>query len=183
MSNLTVTDAILADFLREQFTQAMQLASQSDLVTVTPLRGDPPRQYVVEFSCKGLMQDENGAVVESDGPWGFGVNFPAKYLRGDCHPSEVLAYLGPVTRIFHPNFKALTPFVCLEVRPATSLTDLIYSLYELVTWGLLSTADEGLNHVASQYYRNQDPKRFPIDRRPLKRRALNLTVKSVERKS
>jgi hypothetical protein len=182
MINPSMPDAILTDFLREQFAQAVQLASESDLVTVTPLRGNPPSQYVLEFFCKGLAKDEHGAIVQSDGPWGFGVNFPATYLRGNFHSAEVLAYLGPVPKPFHPNLRP--PFVCLEVRPATSLVDLIYSLFELLTWSLLSTHDEGLNHEASQYYRNeQDPKRFPIDRRPLKRRALNLTVKPVEPKS
>src|SRR6266850_1620648 len=126
MSN--TTDEILADFLREQFVQGIRLASESDLVTVTPLRGNPPSQYVVEFRCKGLAKDERGAIVESDGPWGFGINFPANYLRGKFHAAEVLAYLGPVANPFHPNLRS--PFVCVEVKPATSLTDLIYSIFE-----------------------------------------------------
>ena len=182
MNNPNLTDAIFADFLREQFVQGMQLAAQSDLVTVTPLRGNPPSQYVVEYRCKGLAKDEHAAIVESDGPWGFGVNFPANYLRGGFHPAEVLAYLGPVLNPFHPNIKG--HFVCFELRPATSLTDLIYSLFELVTWSLVSTHDEGLNHEASQWYRNnKDSKHFPIDSRPLKRRALNLTVKHLDPES
>ena len=182
MNKSSATDEILADFLREQFAQGIRLASESDLLTVTPLRGNPPTQYVGEFRCKGLAKDERGAIVESDGPWGFAVSFPANYLRGGFHPAEVLAYLGPVKNPFHPNLRP--PFVCFEVRPATTLTDLIFSLFELVTWSLLSTHDEGLNHEASQYYRNnKDSRTFPIDRRPLKRRALNVTVKSLEPKS
>ena len=182
MNNPNPIDPILADFLQHQFARGMQLASQSDLVTVTPLRGSPPSDYVVDLRCKGLAKDAHGAIVESDGPWGFGVSFPANYLRGGFHPAEVLAYLGPVASPFHPNMNG--HFVCIELLPATGLVDLIYSLFELVTWSLVSTRDEGLNHEASQWYRNQpDPKRFPIDRRPLKRRALNLAVKPFYPKS
>jgi len=182
MINSSVTDEILADFLREQFVAGIRLASESDLLTLTPLRGNPPSQYVLEFRCKGLAKDERGAIVECDGPWGFGINFPASYLRGGFHPSEVLAYLGPLKNPFHPNLRP--PFVCFEVRPATSLSDLVFSIFELVTWSLVSTHDEGLNHEASQWYRNQkDLRTFPIDRRPLKRRALNIAVKSLQPKS
>jgi hypothetical protein len=42
---------------------------------------------------------------------------------------------------------------------------------DLLTWRLYSTRDEGLNHAAAQCARNQPPERFPVDRRPLKRRA------------
>jgi len=181
MNKPNVTDAILADFLREQFAQGTRLAAQSDLVTITPLRGHPPSQYVVEFRCQGLMQDESGEIVASAGPWGFGVNFPAHYLRGGFHAAEVLAYLGPVPKPWHPNLRP--PFVCFEVRPAMPLADIVFTLFDFLSWNLFSTHDEGLNHDASQWYRNQDPKRFPIDRRPLKRRTLNLTVKPVPPKS
>ena len=181
MPDPTLPDSILADFLSEQRTQGMLLAAQSDLVTVTPLRGNPPSRYVLEFRCRGLMKDESGAVVESDGPWGFGVNFPANYLRGGFHPAEVLAYLGPVPKPWHPNLRP--PFVCFELRPAMPLADIVFTLFDFLSWNFFSTHDEGLNHDASQWYRNQDPKRFPIDRRPLKRRTLNLTVKPVNPKS
>ena len=182
MNNPNPTDPIFTDFLLDQFARGMHLASQSDLVTVTPLRGNPPSQYVVEFRCKGLAKDARGAIVESDGPWGFGVNFPPRYLRGGFLPSEVLAYLGPVASPFHPNMNG--HFVCIEVLPATGLVDLIYSLFEVLTWSIVSTRDEGLNHEASQWYRRQtDPNRFPIDRRPLKRRALNLAVNPLDPKS
>ena len=181
MNEPTVIDEILNDFLREQFTQAMDLASQSDLVTVTPLRGRPPTQYVVEFRCKGLAKDARDKVVMIDGPWGFGVNFPANYVRGGFHVADVVAYLGPVPRPVHPNLRP--PFVCFEVRPAMPLTEIIYTLYDFLTWNLFSTHDEGLAHDSAQWYRNQNPNRFPIDRRPLKRRELNLTVKPIDPKS
>src|SRR6185436_19649410 len=103
MNEPVMTDKIMADFLQEQCAQGLALAAESDLVTVTPLRGRPPRQFVVEFQCKGMAKDARGAVVPCDGPWGFGINFPANYLRGGFSAPEVLAYLGPVAAPFHPN--------------------------------------------------------------------------------
>ncbi|MEY2410118.1 MAG: hypothetical protein QOF48_2788 [Verrucomicrobiota bacterium] len=180
MNKSRVTDPILDDFLREQLAQATQLASESDLVTVTPMGGVPPSQYVIEFRCRGLKKTSQNRIVADDGPWGFGVNFPANFLRGGFHPAEVLAYLGPVAQPWHPNLRP--PFVCLEVRPAMPLTEIIFTLFDLLSWNLFSTQDEGLNHDASQWYRNQDPSRFPIDQRPLKRRIPSLVVTEQESK-
>jgi hypothetical protein len=181
--NTAPPDPIRADFLQQQFQQAMELAAQSDVLAVIPMRGHPPFQFAVEFRCKGLAKNARGEIVESTGPWGFGVNFPANYLRGGFHPAEVLAYLGPVEQPWHPNLSPHGPFVCLEVRPAMPLTEIIYTLFEFVTWNLFSTQDEGLNHAAAQWYRNQDPAKFPLERTSLKRRPLNLTVQPVEPKS
>lgn len=180
MNSRIVTDPIFADFLRAQLAQAQALAAQSDIVDVIPLFGEPFFQFVVEFKCRGLTQDDKGAVVESDGPWAYGVNFPANYLRGGFGAPNVLAYIGPAPRPFHPNQRG--KLICLEVRPAMPLTDIIYSLYELTTWSLVGTGDGGLNAEAAQWYRNQDPRRFPLDRRPLKRRAPDVTVKPADPK-
>ena len=57
------------------------------------------------------------------------------------------------------------------LEPGTGLVDLLHVLHELWTWNLWATGDEGLNHAAAQWARRQDPGRFPIDRRPLKRRS------------
>ena len=68
------------------------------------------------------------------------------------------------------------------VRPAMLLTEIIYTLYDFLTWNNFSTHDEGLSHEDSQWFRQQDLGRFPLDRRPLKRRELNLTVKPIDPK-
>lgn len=162
------TDPIYNAFVRTQLTQGMQMAAESDRMALTPMAGNPPRQFILEFNCKSLVIDEQDRVIERDGLWAFGINFPATYLRGGFHGAEVIAYLGPEPRPWHPQIRP--PFVCLEVRPATPLTALAVNLYELITWNLYSTSDDGLNKAASQWYRNSGASRsFPVDRRPLKR--------------
>ena len=51
-----------------------------------------------------------------------------------------------------------------------TLVEIVYGLFDLLTWRIYSTRDEGLNHAAAQWAGNQPPERFPVDRRPLKRR-------------
>jgi hypothetical protein len=61
----------------------------------------------------------------------------------------------------------------MHLAPGTGLVDILYALHSLWTYNLVATGDEGLNHAASQWYRQQDRKRFPVDRRPLKRRGIS----------
>ena len=58
----------------------------------------------------------------------------------------------------------------MEVYPGMPLSEILYALHDLLTWRLYATRDEGLNHAAAQFARNQLAERFPVDRRPLKRR-------------
>jgi hypothetical protein len=161
-------DRILTSFLKRQLVEGTELAAQSGLLALVPLAGDPPFRYGAEFRCKGLMKDAGGAVVEHDA-WAISVTFPPSYLRGQVHVAEVLSYAGPVAEPFHPNIRP--PFVCMEITPGMGLVEILYGLYDLLTWNLYATHDEGLNHEASQWARQQPLGRFPIDRRPLKRRA------------
>jgi hypothetical protein len=165
-------DNILVSFLQRQCEQARALSAASDLVRAYPMPGRPPFQYRVRFACRGLACDRQGAIVEHD-QWEVGVQFPPNYLRGPVHPSQVLAFLGAGSRPdlapWHPNIKDC--FICLEVTPGMELTEILYGLFDLLTWRLYSTRDEGLNHAAAQFARNQPQGRFPIDPRPLKRRA------------
>jgi hypothetical protein len=57
--------------------------------------------------------------------------------------------------------------------------DILYACYEIWTWNLYATGDEGLNHAASQWSRQQNRSRFPIDRRPLKRRPGQAAMKNL----
>jgi hypothetical protein len=72
--------------------------------------------------------------------------------------------------------------VCAHIEPGTPLVDILYACHEIWTWNLFATGDEGLNHAASQWSRQQERSRFPIDRRPLKRRAVQLAVTAAPAK-
>ena len=103
-----------------------------------------------------------------------GIWFPSEpsYCR-HADAFHVLTWLYP-QNIFHPNIRP--PFLCARIRPATELCDLLYTLFEMITYSNWASHD-GLNADACQWARNHQD-RFPIDRRPLKRRVLDLRVKA-----
>lgn len=171
-----MSDAVVDGFLRQQFAAAMSLADESDILDLTPCRGTPPDRYIARLHARGLVQRPDGTIVEFD-HCEIGIWMPNNdYLRR-VQPGQVLTYRGPHPRPFHPNI--LAPHICAHIAPATPLVALIHSVYELWSWQLFSTGDEGLNHAASQWARNQNPSRFPIDPRPLTRRALDLRVEKI----
>ncbi len=169
-----MNDPIYTAFLRRQFEEGMALAAASDVLDLTPLPdGEPPSRYLAHFEGrKGLVRDPRGNIVEFD-KFIVGIWFPEDYLRRVKIP-QVLTYLGPHPEPWHPNIRP--PFVCAHIEPGTSLVDILYVCAEIWTWNLFATQDEGLSHPASQWSRKQARSRFPIDRRPLKRRSVQLEV-------
>jgi hypothetical protein len=166
-----MADKILQAFLGQQFEDGMAMAADSDILSLQAIDGAPPQRYIATFRAKGLVKDERGRVVEADG-CAVGIWLPDDYLR-QAEAAQVLTYLGP-PRPWHPNIRP--PFICIHLRPGMPLVDLLHACYEVWTWNMVSTRDEGLNHAASQWTRKQDPDRFPIDRRPIKRRKLAIAV-------
>jgi len=169
-----MSDKIYEAFLRQQLEAGMALANNSDVLALTPLPGsEPPSRYIAHFSGRnGLVRDPRGGIVEFD-KFVVGICFPEDYLRRVNIP-QVLTYLGPHPDPWHPNIRP--PFVCAHIEPGSSLVDILYACFEIWTWNLFATGDEGLNHAASQWSRKQERSRFPVDRRPLKRRSMQLEV-------
>lgn len=169
-----MSDKIYEAFLRRQFEEGMALTNSSDVLDLTPLPGgEPPFRYLAHFEGRrGLVRDQRGQIVEFD-EFIVGVWFPEDYLRR-VTITQVLTYLGPHPEPFHPNLRP--PFSCMHVEPGTGIVDILYACHEIWTWNLFATGDDGLNRSAAQWSRKQDPSRFPIDRRPLKRRAVQLDV-------
>lgn len=162
-------DPIKSDFDARQHEAGLALAATSDLLELAPLPGpgSAPDRYLVQLRTRGLARDAAGRIVEHD-LWTFGIWLPPNYLRGGFHPGEIVTYLGPMREPWHPQIR--TPHVCLLIRPGMPLTELLLTLHDLISWNLYSTHDEGLNHPASQWSRHQPASRFPVDRRPLRRR-------------
>ena len=172
-------DKIFEAFLKRQHEEGMALAASSDLIEIYPIAGNPPDRYIAAFHCKGLMRSENADVVETD-HFEVGIWFPSDYLRR-AEPFQVLTWLGP-WQVFHPNISDKIPFICVgKLAPSTPLVDILYQCFEIITFNKVTMReDDALNREACVWARaNQH--RFPIDRRPLKRRALGLQVEKVEK--
>jgi hypothetical protein len=166
-----MTDNVLMAFLQGQREACTALAASSDLVTLTPLGASPVHRYLAEFRCKGLVRVD-GEIVETN-RFLVGIRFPAHYLRG-FNPAEVLTWLEPAN-VWHPNIRP--PFICVgHLTPGTSLQSLVYQVYEMITYQRVTMReDDALNPAACVWARRHQP-RFPIDRRPLKRRALAIEI-------
>lgn len=171
-----MTDTILAGFLRRQAEAARELEAASDLVKIT-VGGASGDRFVVELSCRGLVARSPADVRES-GTFACGVWFPPDYLRA-ANPFEVVTWLFP-RDIWHPNIAGNLSRICIgRLAPGTPLVDLIYQVHAIVTWNKVTMReDDALNAAACQWARGHAD-RYPVDRRPLKRRAFQLAVTMV----
>lgn len=165
-------DLVLKGFLRTQFEEGMELSNQSDLLDLLAAdTGDiPPNRYIAGFHCKGLVRNRDGNVRQSS-DFAVEIWFPSDYLRR-ADPFKTLTWLGPID-VWHPNIHP--PAICVgKIAPGTELVDLLYRCYDIIRYYNWA-AHDALNASAAQWARNHQD-RFPVDRRPLKRRALDLKV-------
>src|SRR6185369_645090 len=120
-----MSDKIFEAFLIQQFAEGLELARSSDVLKLIPMPGgDPPSRYIAHFKGRnGLVGDDRGDIVEFD-HFAVGIRLPDDYLR-PVNVAEVLTYLGPHHRPWHPHFRP--PFICVHIEPGTSLVDVIYA--------------------------------------------------------
>ncbi len=164
-------DRITSMFLQRQRDDAMALVRDSDLATVVPIS---PQHFAVRLRCKGLVQSRSGEILEA-ASFEFGVYMPSDYLRR-ADPFEVVTWFGP-REIWHPNISNRAPFICIgRLLPGTPLVDIIHRVYQIVAYQKVTMReDDALNREACAWAR-QNQHRFPIDGRPLKRKAVALEI-------
>jgi len=168
-----VVDKIFQSFLDRQMRDGLALAESSDLVKVLPL---DPQHYLTAFSCKGFVKAPSGAIEVAE-HFEAGIHFGPDHLRR-IDPSSVVTWFGP-PNAWHPNISPGHRTVCIgNMSVGVGLTELIYQLFEIITWRRL-TMHHSLNPEAAQWARNHRHL-YPVDTRPLRRRML--TLKFGERK-
>lgn len=159
-------DRILTGFLRHQYEEGMALSAASDLFALVPIgpRG-AAAMYLAEFRCRGLIL-RNDEVVEHNN-FVIGIHFPDDYLR--CFDTARVLTLCEPAETFHPNINA--PLVCAgHMLPGTPLVELLHQVFEVVTFQNVDMREpNALNRRACSWAR-RNQHRFPLDRRPLKRR-------------
>ena len=175
-------DKIFAAFLQRQYEEGQTLAEASDLLELYPMTtvdNEPPQNYIARFLCNGLVKSSDGEIREAS-HFEVMINFPSDYLRR-ADPFQVLSWFGPAN-VFHPNISHRAPFICVgKLAPSTPLVDLLYQCFEIITYNKVTMReDDALNPMACKWAR-ENQHRFPIDRRPLKRRALNVEVEEISK--
>ena len=160
-----MSDKIHTSFLRAQREQALALAAASDLLELTPGPGDAPSRYVARFKCDGLVRMPAGEIARAN-RFDVGIQFPESYLR-HVEPLQVATMLWP-HNVWAPNVNGFG--ICVgHLPPGTTLVEILYQLFDIIAWNRFRL-DDALNPDACEFARN-NMGMFPIDRRPLKRRA------------
>lgn len=172
---MTKTDPIFHAFLARQAEEGRALAQASDILDLDCL--PTGQHFIAHYNCRGLVKDADGTVREAD-RFHVGIFFDSDYLR-TARPYEMLTLFDPLNT-YHPNVAFGAPFICAgHVMPGMPLVDLLYQCYEILTYQKLTPReDDALNKEACRWARaNQS--RFPIDRRPLRRRQLALELERM----
>jgi hypothetical protein len=165
-------DRVYEAFLERQRREGLALAGESDLLEVVPEGPRPLCHFRLVLGCRGLVVTGSGELALAE-HFEVGVRFPPDYLRR-AHSAEVLTLLGP-RGTFHPNIQGDGPGICAgHITPGTPLVDLIYQVWELLTYRKATVReDDALNRAACAWAR-RNAHRFPLDTRPLKRRPLRI---------
>ena len=165
-----IHDRVFTNFLESQYEKAIELDRASDIVHVFPKTSQLCQLYAALFRCKGLVI-EKGNVIEHN-EFSVGIFFPDDYLRR-CDPTQIITWLSP-RNVWHANIK--NPFVCVgRITPGTGIVDLLHRIFEVVSYQKITMVESNaLNREACQWARNNSD-RFPLDRRPLRRRRIELT--------
>ena len=126
----------------------------------------PPDAYVIGYSCVGVLRRNQEEPKLQAERFHVGIRFPDDYLRR-VQPAQIITWLGPV-EVYSPHI--ISSLVCCgRIETGTSLVDLIYRCYEIITYSHIVAPDDALNPEAAQWARHHQDL-FPTDRRPLKRR-------------
>ena len=157
-----MADSILDAWATRQYFESMDFAGRSPVLRLAPAAGtQPPRRYIAEFHCDGLVHAPSG--IEVVNRHIVGINFPAHYLRTPTRPGEVVTWIAPATE-WHPNVNA--PFACPgPIPPGMSLLNLLHQIFQMITWQRFTPReDDALNPAACRWAR-QNMERFPVDPR------------------
>ena len=169
-------DRIIQSWLERQHADGAALAAASDVFSLAPEPESPPRRYIARFDCRTLVR-----VADDVAEWrgcDVHIQFPLNYLRAVPDPAQIVGLMSP-RNLFHPN--VAPPFLCLgHIAPGTSLCELIFQLYEIVTFQKLTPReDDALNRDACAWAR-RNMQRFPLDARPLRRRVAEFEVSAID---
>ncbi len=173
-----MTDRVFAGWLTRQCEEGLALAAASDLLSLLPLEALLSQRYLAEYRCTGLVKTATGEIAEAN-RFAVGIWFPDEYLRV-ADTFQVLTWLEP-RQAFHPNISARAPFICIgPLAPGTPLVDILYRCHEVITFNRLTMVESNALNLEACAWARRNQQRFPVDRRPLKRRSVEFDVQEIE---
>jgi hypothetical protein len=169
-----MNDPVFHAWLTAQHAAVRELADASDVLEVTPMPDgfDPPRHFLVRFTCPGLYVDSGGEIAVGH-RWLVGIHLPGDYLRRVEAPA-VVTWLEPLSA-FHPQIRP--PFVCLgHLQAGTELVAILEQLHAIITWRKATLVEsDSLHPLACGWARNH-PDRYPLEGPPLRRDEPRFTI-------
>ena len=142
-----------SDQLADVYKQVESYFHGHPVIAIEPTKGDPPDQYSITYSMKGLVQSPDGSIGESNKhivelsiPFGF-PHFPPS-----CKPKS---------NIFHPDFDPAA--ICLgDVwEQDASLAHIILYIGKMINGDAFSTKN-AFNDEAAAWYKENGSK-FPLN--------------------
>jgi len=161
-----IDDPVWQSFLQRQREKSLDLAEQSEILSLQPL-AEPygaPSRYLARFKCIGVLKHEDGHIGPAEAEFVVGIALREDHLRR-VDPLRVVTWIDP-RNILQPN--VLPPFCCIgHVFPGIELTDLLYSTFEMIGYHNWAS-DDALNEDAAAWAR-QHQHLLPVERRSLRR--------------
>jgi ubiquitin-protein ligase len=135
-------------------------------VTVTPVQGDPPEEYVIDYRVKGLELDP-----ATNRPKTREHHRARIYLHRDYPREKPKCVLE--TPIFHPNFGS---YICIGDFWAAgeTLSDIIIKIGQMIMYQDYNPKSP-LNAVAAQWAQ-QNARLLPVDNRDLYQPEVDLGI-------
>ena len=128
-----------SDRLEEEFAEINRCFSGHPQISIVSADGSPVNQYVIEYRLNGLVQLDDGEVVQSDQHRvEISLSFGFPHFPPNCRP---------LTKIFHPDMDPSAIKIAEFWADSTSLVNLILHIGNMVCWQVYSP-DAGFNQAA-----------------------------------
>lgn len=140
--------------LDEIYQQLKEHFLAHPVISVTPIKGDPPEQYEIIYTLPGFCKTGEGKIVElAEHNVELTIPFGFPHFPPSCKPK---------CDIFHPDFDPVA--ICLGDfwHQDRSLSDLIIHIGQMINGELYSTSN-AFNEEAAAWYLNNSVK-FPLAR-------------------
>lgn len=139
--------------LEDEYAEIQSCFKDHPQISVVSTEGSPVNQYVIEYRVNGLVQLDDGEVVQSDQHRvELRLSFGFPHFPPNCRP---------LTKIFHPDIDPSAIKIANYWNESTRLSELILQIGRMICWQVYSVKD-GFNQTAIDWL-NENKDSVPMD--------------------
>lgn len=128
-----------SDRLEKEFAEITRSFTDHPQISIVSTEGSPATQYVIEYRMNGLVQLDDGEIVQSDQHRiELSLSFGFPHFPPNCRP---------LTKIFHPDMDPSAIKIAEFWAESSSLAELISQIGKMICWQVYSSED-GFNQAA-----------------------------------